>query len=151
MDKRLTVALLVVASIVYACSPRSHAAERSARHTSEQPMTTTGIEARVDVTTSPTVTFMLELTNRSGKMMELQFPSAQTHDFAVLDESGKRVWQWSAERMFTQVISTATLSKNAQLTFTEEWRDAKPGAYTLVATTTSASHPVEERIGFTIR
>lgn len=151
MDKRLAIALLVVASIVYACSPRSHAAERTARHASEQPMTTNGIEARVDVTTAPIVTFMLELTNRSGKVMELQFPSAQTHDFSVLNAAGQRVWQWSADRMFTQVISTETLGKNAQLTYSEEWRDAKPGAYTLVATTTSNTHPIEERIGFTVR
>ncbi|MBI3792590.1 MAG: hypothetical protein HY275_17140 [Gemmatimonadetes bacterium] len=150
MNKRLAVALLVVASIVYACSPRSHASERSARHNSEATVSD-GIEARVDVTTAPVVTFMLELTNRTGKVIELQFPSAQTHDFAVLDPSGRTVWKWSGDRMFTQVISTETIAKNAQLTFTEEWRDAKPGAYTLVATATSASHPVEERIAFTVR
>ncbi len=149
MDKRLPVALLVVASIVYACSPRSHASERSAQHGSATTQSH-GIDARVDVTTGPAVTFMLELTNHTGKRVELQFPSAQTHDFAVLDARGETVWQWSHDRMFTQVMSTETLSKNAQLTFSEEWRDAKPGTYTLVATTTSASHPVEERIGFVV-
>jgi hypothetical protein len=151
MDKRLAVALLVVASIVYACSPRSHAAERTARHASEQPMSQNGIEARVDVTTAPVVTFMLELTNKSGKVMELQFPSAQTHDFAVVNAAGQTVWQWSHDRMFTQVLSTETIAKNGQITFSEEWRDAKPGAYTLVATTTSSSHAIEERVGFTVR
>jgi hypothetical protein len=150
MNKRLAVAWLLVASIVYACSPRSHASERAERHQSEASVSD-GIEARVDVVTAPTVTFMLELTNRTGKAVELKFPSAQTHDFTVLDANGRAVWQWSGDRMFTQVISTETIAKNAQLTFTEEWRDAKPGAYTLVATATSGSHPVEERIPFTVR
>ena len=150
MDKRLAIAWLIVASIVYACSPRSHASERRAPRTSEQPMSH-GIDARVDVTTQPTVTFVLELTNRTGKLTELQFPSAQTHDFAVLNAKGDTVWRWSRERMFTQVMRTEALAKNAQLTFTEQWKDAAPGAYTLVATTTSLSHPVSEQIGFTVR
>lgn len=110
-----------------------------------------GINARVDVITLPTVTFLLELTNHTGKLMELQFPSAQTHDFAVLNAKGDTVWRWSRERMFTQVIRTQALAKNAQITFTEEWKEAKPGTYTLVATTTSLSHPVTEQIGFTVR
>ena len=150
MDKRLPIALVLLACIVYACSPRPHAPERSARHASE-PTVTSGIEARIDVTTAPVVTFMLELTNRTGKAVELRFPSAKTHDFTVIDGAGKPVWQWSRDRMFTQVMSTETLPKNGQLMFAEEWRDAKPGAYTLVATTTSATHPVEERIAFSVR
>lgn len=151
MNQRLAIALLVVvASIVYACSPRSHASERTARHASEASVSH-GIEARVDVATAPVVTFMLELTNRTGKVVELQFPTAQTHDFVVLDQQGQRVWQWSNDRMFTQVLATETIAKNGQVTFTEEWRDAKPGAYTLVATAPSHTHPVEQRIPFTVR
>ena len=150
MDKRLAIALLLIASIVYACTPRSHANERSAHHASDQPMTH-GIESRVDVTTAPTVTFLLELTNRTGKTVELRFPTAQTHDFAVLNAKGETVWQWSHDRMFTQVLRAEPIERNQQVTYSEEWRAAKPGAYTLVATATSTSHPIEERTVFTVR
>ena len=35
--------------------------------------------------------------------------------------------------MFTQVLRNEPLRRGASLTFSEEWRDAKPGTYTVVA------------------
>ena len=149
MDKRLVVALLVVAAVVYACGPRTHAAERNAqRHETE---TTPDVVGKVDVTTAPVVTFLLEVTNKTGKMVELNFASAQTHDFAVLDARGKEIWRWSAQQMFTQVLRNEPLARGGSVTFSEEWRDARPGTYTLVASAASSNHPIEERTTFTVR
>ena len=149
MDKRLVVALLAVAAVVYACGPRTHAAERSAkRHDADAKAEVVG---KVDVTTAPVVTFLLEVTNKTAKLVELNFPSAQTHDFAVLDATEREVWRWSRERMFTQVLRNEPLARGASITFSEEWRDAKPGTYTLVASTMSTNHPIEERTSFTVR
>ena len=149
MDKRLVVVLLAIAAIAYACGPRTHAAERNGqRHETDAIAAVVG---KVDVTTAPVVTFLLEVTNKTGKMVELNFPSAQTHDFAVLDARGREVWRWSKEQMFTQVLRNEPLPRGASVTFSEEWRDAKPGTYTLVASTVSSNHPLEERTNFTVR
>ena len=149
MDKRLVIALLAVAAVVYACGPRTRAAERTAqRHEASM---TAAVIGKVDVTTAPVVTFLLEVTNQTGKVVELNFPSAQTHDFAVVDARGREVWRWSREQMFTQVLRNQTLSRGASVTYSETWPDAKAGTYTLVASANSSNHPVEERTIFTVR
>ncbi|MBI2796231.1 MAG: hypothetical protein HYX65_05935 [Gemmatimonadetes bacterium] len=149
MDKRLVIALLAVAAVVYACGPRTHAAERTAqRHDANASAAVVG---KVDVTTAPVVTFLLEVTNKTGKVVELTFPSAQTHDFAVLDAGGREVWRWSRGEMFTQVLRNEPLGRGASVTYSETWPEARPGTYTLVASTNSSNHPVEERTSFTVR
>ena len=148
MDKRLVIALLAVAAVVYACGPHPRAAERSRQRGESGNAAVVGT---VDVTTAPVVTFLLEITNATGKSLELNFPSAQTHDFTVLDAEGREVWRWSRERMFTHVLRNQPLSRGASVTYSETWPDAKPGSYTLVARASSTNHPVEERTAFTVR
>jgi hypothetical protein len=39
------------------------------------------------------VTLVLEVENRGSAPRVLEFPSARTHDFAVLDAQGREVWR----------------------------------------------------------
>ena len=151
MDKRLVVALMAVAAVVYACGPRSHAATPSRARDNKTLAAGSPVAGKLDVTTAPTVTFLLEVTNKTGKLIELNFPSGKTHDFAVLDAAGREVWRWSRDRMFTQTLRNAPLSRDASVTFSEEWTAAQPGTYTVVASALAENHPVEERTTFTVR
>ena len=151
MDKRLVVALIAVAAVVYACGPRTHAAATPRSHESKTLAAGSTVTSKLDVTTAPTVTFLLEVTNKTGKRIELNFASGKTHDFAVLDAAGREIWRWSRDRMFTQTLRNAPLSRDASVTFSEEWAAASPGTYTVVASALSENHPIEERTTFTVR
>lgn len=151
MDKRLVVALIAVAAVVYACGPRTHAATTTRSHESKTLTAGSTVTSKLDVTTAPIVTFLLEVTNKTGKRIELNFASGKTHDFAVLDAAGREIWRWSRDRMFTQTLRNAPLSRDASVTFSEEWAAASPGTYTVVASALSENHPIEERTTFTVR
>lgn len=151
MDKRLVVALIAVAAVVYACGPRTHAATPSRAHESRAVAAGASVSSKLDVTTAPTVTFLLEVTNKTGKRIELTFPNGKTHEFVVFNGEGREVWRWSRDRMFTQTLRNAPLSRDASVTFAEEWTSAVPGTYMVVASALSENHPVEERTSFVVR
>ena len=44
----------------------------------------------------------LRLQTGPGPAIRLQFPSTQEYDIAVRDENGRRVWVWSADKLFAQ-------------------------------------------------
>ena len=174
MHSRFVVPILCAAAIVFACGPRSHAGDSaaaataaaaspaSARHTAaatnhhapKGPV----IASSLDVTVAgaahadpSAVTLTFHVTNNSDKHLELTFPSGQTHDFAVLDSSGKVVWRWSADRMFTQALQNRLLEAGETTTFDGRWqpRDAR-GRFTAVATLRSDNYPVESRVEFSL-
>ena len=97
------------------------------------------------------VSLSLHVTNLADHSLELDFPSGQTHDFAVLDSAGKELWRWSSGRMFTQALQNKLLSSSETVTYEEQWNPrGQQGDFTLVATLRSSNFPVEERVGFKI-
>lgn len=152
MLARITVPLLATAVLVFACGPRSQTSLVAARPAAAADTTVT---AAVRVEAEPgarTVKFALSVTNRTSKRVEVNFPSGQTHDFAVLDATGREVWRWSDGRMFTQLMQNKLLDVRDIVTYDENWA-APPsaGRYTLVAVLRSDSHPVEKRIEFSVQ
>lgn len=152
MLARITVPLLVTAVLVFACGPRSQTSLVAARPAAAADTT---VIAAVRVEAAPgarSVKFALSVTNRTSKRVELNFPSGQTHDFVVLDATGREVWRWSDGRMFTQLMQNRLLEARDMVTYDERW-PAPPsaGAYTLVAVLHSDTHPVEKRVNFNIQ
>jgi hypothetical protein len=97
------------------------------------------------------VRLVFHVTNRAAQRLELTFGSGQLYDFAILDSSGREVWRWSSGRMFTQALQTRLLDPNETLTFEEQWHPAgRAGSFTAVATLRSTTHPVEQRVDFTV-
>lgn len=154
MPNRLILPLLCAASVAFASgsftqddrpiASKHHAADKTAV-----------IATTFDVTRvkddGETVRFVLHVANNTKKMVELQFPDGQTHDFVVNDATGKEVWRWSAGRMFTSAMRSKTLKGRAETVFEESW-DAKDkhGSFTATATLRSGNFPVETSVDFVL-
>jgi hypothetical protein len=99
-----------------------------------------------------TVQFTLDVTNDGKKNVELLFPDGQTHDFAVLDASGREVYRWAKGRMFTQSVQTKSLDGGETMQIAERATTSLPhGSYVAVATLRSTNFPVQERVPFELR
>lgn len=97
------------------------------------------------------VRFAIEVTNDTPKSVELAFPDGRTHDFIVLDASGREVWRWSAGRLFTQGMKNRLLGSHDAVRYTERWRPPTKGEYTLVAQLLSENFPVRQRVAFALQ
>jgi hypothetical protein len=157
MVNRLLVPLLCAAAVAFACGPRPHAATESATATPATPTPARRspneplLASALDVSIRDGVTLALHVTNNDRKHVELLFPSGQTHDFAILDSTGKEIWRWSAGRLFTQALQNKVLESHESATFAERWdAGARHGTFTAVATLASSSHPLETRVEFSL-
>jgi hypothetical protein len=152
MLSRITVPLLAAAVLIFACGPRSQPSAVAAR-----PAVSADSTVFADVLVhapagARDVRFTLAVANGTSKRVELTFPSGQTHDFVVLDATGREVWRWSDGRLFTQLMQNRLLEARDVVTYEQRW-PAPPsaGRYTLVAVLRSDSHPVEKRVEFSVQ
>lgn len=146
---RITVPLLAAAGLVYACGPRTPSPVANARPKAGADK---GVTSHVMVdTANGTVRFAIEVANDSPKRVELMFPDGRTHDFAVLDSTGREVWRWSAGRLFTQSIQNRLLDAHDRTVYDERWQAPSPGRYTLVAQLRSDNYPVQQQVDFALR
>lgn len=155
-SSRLSIWLLCAGAVVLACGPRakSAASSDSARTDSTAVVPdsdSSAVASSLNVTVGQDVRLTLHVTNPGDAPLEIRFPSGQTHDFAVLDQAGREVWRWSAERMFTQALQTRALGIGESATYEERWEPgAARGTFVAVAKLTSENIPVEQRVEFTL-
>lgn len=60
----------------------------------------------------------LELTNRSKKFLDLEFPTAQRIEVLVRDRLGRVVTQWSEDQAFAQSVSHVVMNPGERLEYT---------------------------------
>lgn len=126
-------------------------AKRTSSRSLEAIATTLDVSVRNGSAASQTLTFSLHVANNTKKMLELRFPNGQTHEFVVMDASGKEVWRWSSNRMFTQAIRTKLLKGREETVYEDEWSTkGLRGQYTAIATLRSDNHPVETSVAFVL-
>lgn len=152
MHTRFVASLLCLAAAAYACGPRPRSDPAAATATVPTRMPNEpALASSLDVSVSGSVRFALHVTNATGRRLELNFPSGQTHDFAVLDASGREVWRWGADRMFTQALQNKLVDSRETLTFEETWQPGSArGSFTAIGTLRSDNYPVETRVEFTL-
>jgi hypothetical protein len=152
MRSRLLIAVLAVGALAFACGPRSHSSETPSSVPPEMVrQANSPLATSLNVTVDDGVRLAFNVMNASASKIEIEFPSGQTHDLVVLDESGREVWRWSADRMFTQSLQTKQLDAGETIAYDETWNaGGRKGTFTAVATLNSTSHPVESRVTFTI-
>ena len=178
MNTRILIPLLLVGAVALACGSQSHAdatvkpADKSVR----QAGTPTALTAAVAQSASEqkhagtpaalaplksafvvraearAIHFSLDLTNATKKNVELEFPSGQEYDFAVLDSTGREVYRWGKDRMFTQSVQNKVLDSGETMHIAERAETTLPqGSYIALATLRSSNYPVQERIPFELR
>jgi len=159
MKTRVIATLFTCGLVAFACGPRTRSSESSAtsvtvRHKHAPLSAPLVAKLGIDLgdSTDREVKFDLAVTNASTKGVEIDFPTAMTHDFAVLDSTGTEVWRWSTTRMFTSALLTRPLGVDDAHVYEEGWtpeNDAH-GRYTVVATQVSSNYPLEQRAEFTL-
>src|SRR6185437_3508786 len=61
------------------------------------------------------------IANSGPAPVTLQFATSQKYDFEIR-RGGQTVWRWSADRMFTQALTSLTLAPGARQTFAVTWK-----------------------------
>lgn len=158
MKTRVIATLITCGLVAFACGPRTRSSESTAktvtvRHKRAPLSAPLVAKLGVDVGDSSDreVKFDLAVTNASAKGVEIDFPNAMTHDFAVLDSTGAEVWRWSTTRMFTSALMTKPLGVDDAHVYEEGWTPENAhGRYTVVATLASSNYPLEQRAEFTL-
>src|ERR1700716_2366136 len=135
MHTRLLIPLLLAGAVALACGSRSHA-DAKAKPTGAS-VRQAGTPTALAVAVAPSqpepkhagtpaavaplksafvvraearaIHFSLNLTNATKKNLELEFPSGQEYDFTVMDSTGREVYRWGKERMFTQSLQNRLL------------------------------------------
>jgi hypothetical protein len=94
------------------------------------------------------VDLVLEVHNAGEAPLHLEFATARTHDFAVLDAEGLEVWRWSRGRLFAQALAEIELAPGETRRFAASWdkRDAsgalaQPGPYQVLGTLACTPSP----------
>lgn len=92
------------------------------------------------------ITVTMAVMNRSGVAVTLNFSTGQRYDFTLKDSAGKVVWQWAAERMFTQVLGEETIVPGGELVYREQFTGRlAPGSYRIVGTLVAMDGPRSAR------
>ena len=178
MHTRLLIPLLLAGAVALACGSRSHA-DAKAKPTGTS-VRQAGTPTALAVAVAPSqpepkhagtpaavaplksafvvraearaIHFSLNLTNATKKNLELEFPSGQEYDFTVMDSTGREVYRWGKERMFTQSLQNRLLDGGETMHYEESADKALPnGSYIAVATLRSSNFPVQERVNFRLQ
>lgn len=168
--RTLLIPLLCLGAVAFACGPRSHSEAslvsmsiaQAVRPVVAKPQQQKPRKRETAVTKitpafavqveHKTLHFSLDVTNVGKKNVELTFPDGQTHDFAVLDSTGREVYRWADGKMFTQSVQNRTIDSGETLRIAERGQPAlPPGSYVAVATLRSTNFPVQERFAFELR
>ena len=141
-------------ALILACGPRAQPKDAvDARDMSiiTAPSHDTAIAASTRVSVNHGVDLTLHVTNLHDRDIELRFPTGQTHEFVVVDSSGREIWRASNGRLFTQSLQNRLLGSRATITFADRWEaTGRSGRFTAVSTLRSENHPVEERVDFVL-
>lgn len=136
---RLAVACAISACVAASCSTEPTAVDSRL------------LTATLDVASGPAgVALTLAITNPHPLPVQVQFGSGQQHDFTVARPDGTIVWTWSADKGFTQALTSRTLAPGERVTYSANWTPTAPGAYRARGSLTSFSHEAEAAAAFVV-
>jgi len=97
------------------------------------------------------IELILKVTNRSKEPKALEFSSSQRYDFEIADSRGAKVWQWSADRMFAQMLGTERLAPGESREYRERFSGSlAPGTYRVTGRITATNSTAEGTVKLTV-
>jgi hypothetical protein len=97
------------------------------------------------------VTLTLTVNNPTSSPVKIDYSSGQHFDFTVYDApTGAPLWLWSADKLFTQALSSETIPANGKLEFTAQWKPTKPGSFVATGTLVSLSHRAAAKLALSV-
>jgi len=60
---------------------------------------------------------VLALTNKSEKMVQLEFPTTQRFDILLRDKAGKQLMQWSEDQLFDSEQTVVTINPGEHIEY----------------------------------
>ena len=94
------------------------------------------------------VQMTFQVVNTSGKPVIYNFPTGQRFDITATNAAGTAVWDWAANKRFSQNLASLSLPPGKSFVYRAVWngrdlsgRPIPPGAYTLQAHLTSNNLP----------
>jgi len=153
MSNRLIIPLLCAASVAFFSGSTSHKeAQQQAPVVRHHHKDAGQVASSFAVNVKNGVQFSLDVRNNTSRMVELRFPNGMTHDFVVLDESGREVWRLSNGKMYTQALQNKLIKSRDDAVFSDGWAGRNMhGKFTAVAILASENHPMVQRVEFALR
>jgi hypothetical protein len=136
--------LMVLGCLVSACAtPEAHLVDGATARVS-------GLASALEVAVVPgAVRLTLHVTNPGTSALELTFSTAQRYDFEVEGVGGERLWRWSADRAFAQVVTPAVLGPGETWTMEAVWEHGgRSGPHVATGWMTAQGVGVEQRASF---
>ncbi|HUE77076.1 MAG TPA: BsuPI-related putative proteinase inhibitor [Longimicrobiales bacterium] len=148
---RADVVLLTALALAGCAGPSGEAVSRgagAADGTEEAMHGDIAASVQVQVHTD-TVRLRLHVTNTGTRPIDFTFPTSQRYDFVVATDTGERVWRWSDEMMFAQVISEVALAPGETWDFEAAWEPGnRAGLFQVLGEVTASEHDVRQRMTF---
>jgi len=98
---------------------------------------------KVVYTTGEPIIMTLKVFNYSEKDIIFHFNTSQRYDFFIYDQERNRVWTWSDDRFFLQVLGTETLeAETGTLVYQETFKGKlAPGSYLILGIIVAQNKP----------
>ena len=138
---------LIRAALVFLAATATLGAECPSSPTARTAMLSSSVTA---IAASSGVALTLTVTNPSSAPLTLEFSSGQQFDFRVRRSDGTVVWLWSADKLFTAMLTSRSLAPGETATYSAVWSPVTPGSYLAVGTLTSTSHAGEATAAFVV-
>ncbi|MDB4917685.1 MAG: hypothetical protein JWM95_5329 [Gemmatimonadetes bacterium] len=111
-----------------------------------------GLPALLTATVDGDVSLALNVTNTASTPAAVTFSSGQHCEFTIIDAvTGATVWTWSANKSFTQALSTESIGAHTTVTYAATWKPTQKGSFIAVGSLVSQSHHADAKVLFTVK
>ena len=108
------------------------------------------LRASLQAQVGPQVLLALRVTNVSASPETVHFNSGQQVEFKVAEPSGRIVWSWMADKLFTAALTSRVIAPGETVVYTGEWSPVGRGSFVARGELTSSSHVAEASAAFTL-
>jgi hypothetical protein len=97
------------------------------------------------------VTLTLTVRNPTASPVRIDYSSGQHFDFTITDAStGAALWVWSADRLFSQALTSETIPANGEVAYTAQWKPSKSGSFLATGSLVSLSHRAAAKVAVSV-